>query len=90
MKGRDSWPTRARTKRFTTACRHLADEKYVAGASACGLYATDLPSAITSVDDGKRSKRIEHDHGCSEAPGARAGLENKIDQVAGTLRWTGH
>ena len=66
------------------------DEKYVAGASACGLYATDLPSAITSVDDGKRSKRIEHDHGCSEAPGALAGLENKIDQVAGTLRWTAH
>ena len=66
------------------------DEKYVAGSAGCGLYATDLPSAITSVDDGKHSKRVEHDHGCSQAPQALAGLENKIDQVAGTARWIGH
>jgi hypothetical protein len=66
------------------------DDKYVAGASGCGPYATDLPSAITSVDDGHGSKRIEHDHGCSEAPRGLASLENKIDQVAGTGRWTGH
>lgn len=66
------------------------DEKYVAGSMGCGPYATDLPGVITSVDDGQRVKRIEHDHGCSEAPSALASLENKIDQVAGTARWTGH
>jgi hypothetical protein len=66
------------------------DERYVSGAPACGLYATDLPSAITSVDDGSRSKRIQHDHGCNEAPHALAGMENRIDQVAGTSRWIDH
>jgi hypothetical protein len=66
------------------------DEKYVAAASGCGSYATDLPSVITSVDDGKRAKRVEHDHGCSRAPQALIGLENTIDTVAGTARWVGH
>ena len=66
------------------------DERYVSGAPACGLYATDLPSAMTSVDDGNRSKHIQHDHGCSDAPKALAGLEKRIDEVAGTSRWTGH
>ena len=65
------------------------EEQYVAGAPGCGLYATDLPSAITSVDDGSRSKRIQHDRGCSDAPQALATLENRIDEVAGTARWTG-
>jgi len=65
------------------------EERYVSGAPACGLYATDLPSAITSVDDGSRSKRVRHDRGCSDAPGALATLENRIDEVAGTARWTG-
>ncbi len=63
------------------------DERYVSGAPACGLYATDLPSAIVSVEDRGRSKRIEHDHGCRKAPPALASLENRIDQVAGTARW---
>ena len=65
------------------------DEQYVSGAPACGLYATDLPSAITSVDDGSRSKQVKHDRGCSDAPQALAALENRIDEVAGTSRWTG-
>lgn len=66
------------------------EDRYVSGAPACGLYATDLPSAITSVDDGDRSKRIQHDHGCSEAPRQLAELEKRIDEVAGTSRWTGN
>jgi hypothetical protein len=66
------------------------DERYVSGAPACGQYATDLPTAITSIDDGSRSKRVQHDHGCTEAPKTLVGMEKRIDQVAGTGRWTGH
>ena len=65
------------------------DDRYTSGAPACGLYATDLPSAVTSVTGGGRSKRIEHDHGCTNAPKELARLENRIDEVAGTGRWTG-
>jgi hypothetical protein len=65
------------------------EEQYVSGAPACGLYATDLPSVITSADDGRRSRRVQHDRGCSDAPQALATLENRIDEVAGTARWTG-
>lgn len=66
------------------------DDRYVSGAPACGPYATDLPSAITSVDDGDRSKQIQHDHGCSHAPALLSSLEKRIDEVAGTSKWTGH
>jgi hypothetical protein len=65
----------------------LAD-RYVAGAAACGLYATDAPSAITEVIHAGRRKRIEHDYGCSQAPASLAVLERGIDEVAGTARWT--
>lgn len=64
-------------------------DQYVSGAPACGLYATDLPSVNTAVDDGRRRKSVEHDRGCSQAPAGLAALENRIDEVAGTSRWTG-
>jgi hypothetical protein len=63
-------------------------DRYVAGAPACGLYATDAPSAITEVTHAGRHKRIEHDYGCSQAPAILAELERGIDDVAGTARWT--
>jgi hypothetical protein len=66
------------------------DDRYVSGAPACGPYATDLPGANTSVDNGDRSKEIQHDHGCSHAPAALSSLEKRIDEVAGTSKWTGH
>jgi Domain of unknown function (DUF6438) len=65
----------------------LAD-RYVAGAADCGPYATDAPSAITEVTHDGRHKRIEHDYGCSQAPAILAELERRIDEVAGTERWT--
>jgi hypothetical protein len=65
------------------------EERYTSGAPACGRYATDLPSAITSVTDDSRSRRIQHDHGCSDAPPALSRLEGRIDEVAGTARWIG-
>jgi hypothetical protein len=64
------------------------EEQYVSGAPGCGLYATDLPSAITTVNDGSRGKQVNHDRGCSDAPRALATLEDRIDEVAGTARWT--
>jgi hypothetical protein len=65
------------------------EERYTSGAPACGRYATDLPSVITSVTDGSRSRRIQHDRGCSDAPPALSRLESRIDEVAGTARWIG-
>jgi uncharacterized protein DUF6438 len=64
----------------------LAD-RYRAGEPGCERYATDLPSVITEVRAGGRSKRIEHDHGCMEAPEALTVLEGRIDSVAGVARW---
>lgn len=62
---------------------------YVMDAPACGQYATDSPTVITSVSQGGRSKTIRHDYGCFAAPAELARLERLIDDVAGTDRWTG-
>jgi hypothetical protein len=62
-------------------------DSYRAGEPGCEQYATDLPSVITEVRAGGRSKRIEHDHGCMEAPEALTVLEGRIDSVAGVARW---
>jgi hypothetical protein len=62
-------------------------DRYAAGEPGCERYATDLPSVITEVRAGGRSKRIAHDHGCMEAPEALTALEGRIDSVAGVARW---
>jgi hypothetical protein len=62
-------------------------DRYRAGEPGCEQYATDLPSVITEVRAGGRSKRIEHDHGCMEAPQALTALEGRIDSVAGVAKW---
>jgi hypothetical protein len=64
-------------------------EKYTSGEPACGKYATDSPSVITTVTRSGRTKRIEHDYGCSEAPGALVALERRIDEVLESSQWTG-
>ena len=66
----------------------FADE-YVMNAPACGQYATDSPTVITSVTAGGRTKRIRHDYGCFAAPQELAALERLIDEVTGTARWIG-
>jgi hypothetical protein len=63
--------------------------RYTAAEATCGRYATDSPSAITSVRVGTRTKRIEHDYGCGAAPGALVVLESRIDEVLGSSQWTG-
>lgn len=62
-------------------------DRYAAGEPGCERYATDLPLVVTEVRAAGRSKRIEHDHGCMEAPEALTALEERIDSVAGVARW---
>jgi hypothetical protein len=64
-------------------------DSYRSGDPGCARYATDLPTVITEVRAGGRTKRIEHDRGCADAPSALSALEARIDQVAGVRRWTG-
>jgi hypothetical protein len=64
-------------------------DRYTPAEPTCGRYATDLPSAITSASLEGRNKRIVHDQGCGAAPGALAVLEQRIDEVLGSARWTG-
>jgi hypothetical protein len=63
--------------------------RYTSGEPVCGRYATDSPSAISSVTLNGRTKRIEHDYGCGAAPGALVVLERRIDEVLGSSQWTG-
>jgi Domain of unknown function (DUF6438) len=63
--------------------------RYTSAEPTCGRYATDSPTAITSVRWQGRTRRIEHDYGCGAAPGALVVLERRIDEVLGSARWTG-
>jgi hypothetical protein len=66
----------------------FADD-YVMSSPACGMYATDSPTVITSVSRDGKTKTIRHDRGCSAAPPELSQLEQRIDEVAETGRWTG-
>jgi hypothetical protein len=63
--------------------------RYTSAEPACGRYATDSPSVISSATLNGRTKRIEHDYGCGAAPGALVVLERRIDEVLGSSQWTG-
>jgi hypothetical protein len=63
--------------------------RYTPAEPACGRYATDSPTAITSVQLDGRTHRIEHDYGCGSAPGALVVLERRIDEALGSSEWTG-
>jgi hypothetical protein len=64
------------------------DDKYVSGERNCPLYATDAPTVITSIEIGGRTKRVQHDLGCSGPPARLAVLEDRIDELAEVWRWT--
>jgi Domain of unknown function (DUF6438) len=66
----------------------FADD-YVMNTPACGMYATDSPTVVTTVTARGRTKTIRHDYGCTGAPRELARLERLIDDVVGTDRWTG-
>lgn len=65
-------------------------DAYVMDSPACGRYATDSPTVITSASAGGHTKTIRHDYGCDAAPPELKRLERLIDQVAGTARWIGN
>lgn len=64
-------------------------DRYALSEPTCRRYSTDSPTAISSATFRGRSKRIVHDYGCGGVPGALAVLENRIDEVLGSSRWTG-
>jgi Domain of unknown function (DUF6438) len=66
----------------------FADD-YVMNSPACGMYATDSPTVITSATRDGKTKTIRHDRGCSAAPPELSRLEQRIDEVAETGKWTG-
>lgn len=66
----------------------LAD-RYEYGEPTCAEYATDNPSAITSIAVGGRTKTVRHDYGCSGAPEQLTVLEARIDSIANSNRWIG-
>ena len=57
------------------------------GEPGCERFATDLPSVVTEVRTDGRTKRVEHDYGCTGAPAKLADLERRIDEVIGVKRW---
>jgi hypothetical protein len=64
-------------------------DRYVVSEPTCHRYTTDSPSAISSATFRGRTKRIQHDYGCGGVPGALTVLEQRIDEVLGSDRWTG-
>jgi Domain of unknown function (DUF6438) len=64
-------------------------DRYAVSEPTCRRYTTDSPSAISSATFRGRTKRIEHDYGCGGVPGALTVLEQRIDEVLGSGRWTG-
>jgi hypothetical protein len=64
-------------------------DRYAMGAPGCERFATDLPSVVTEVRMDGRTKRVEHDHGCTDAPPALDELERRIDEVTGVGTWVG-
>jgi hypothetical protein len=64
-------------------------DRYTSSEASCGRYATDLPTVITSATLNGRTKRVEHDQGCTGAPGALVVLERRIDDVLNSGQWTG-
>lgn len=65
------------------------DDRYVMGEKNCQPYATDAPTAISSITARGQTKRVEHDAGCASAPARLQEIERAIDQAAGVARWIG-
>lgn len=64
-------------------------ERYVPDSPACGEYATDSPTVITSATREGVTQRVQNYYGCRGAPLSLRQLERRIDEVAGTSRWIG-
>ncbi len=64
-------------------------ERYTHGAKACGAYHTDAPVVTLTVKLDGRTRTVEHDHGCADAPAALRAMQERVDSVAGVARWVG-
>jgi len=64
------------------------DDEYSDGKN-CPEFWTDYPSAITSLSQDDKTKRVVHYYGCHGLPvlDQLTTLENKIDEVVKTKRW---
>jgi hypothetical protein len=76
--------------------QHLSDagffalaESYTYESKACGSYHTDAPRVIMTLSLNGRSRRVEHDYGCSDAPDALRAMQERVDSVAGVATWVG-
>jgi hypothetical protein len=66
------------------------DDSYEVGSKNCPESWTDHPLAITSLNWQGKQKKIRHYHGCRGLAilDQLTALENKIDEVVNTRRWT--
>jgi len=70
--------------------------RYQYRADGCSSSGLDYPSAVTSFRINGRVKTIAHDYGCREKsdgdsrvyPSELFALEQRIDEIVGTSRWT--
>jgi hypothetical protein len=65
-------------------------ESFTAGSKQCPQYATDMPSATTSLTWQGQTKTVQHYHGCmgSDVLKELTELEAKIDTAVKVTRWT--
>jgi hypothetical protein len=68
---------------------HEMADSYTHDAKECGPYHTDAPRVILTLRTSGRSKTVEHDHGCGDAPDALRRMQERVDSVAGVARWVG-
>lgn len=71
-------------------------DRYQYWTDGCLSSGIDYPGAITSIRINGRVKTITHDHGCREKfpdgpvyPKELFALEQRIDVIVGTSKWTG-
>jgi hypothetical protein len=74
---------------------------YGRGDEACAVWMPDFPTVRTSFRGGERRQRVQHYHGCyarrTEGGDLKradrlvqlAALEDSVDAIVGTARWTG-
>ena len=65
------------------------EDRYTDDAKVCGSYHTDAPRVRLTVRTDSRTKTVEHDYGCSDAPDRLRDMQERVDSVAGVTRWTG-
>ena len=74
---------------FADAQYLTLDDKYGYGEANCREYGTDASRVITSITTAERTKKVDHDLGCSNVPTRLADLYRRFDEIVGTSRWIG-